>query len=127
MAVKKHVGRNNGRSKHNNKYGNQNNNRNRATYKQFLDRYLNLAKEATSHGDQITAEGYYQHAEHYLRQLNEMGGAEHKKPSSPAQAPLQTTVPLEPSLQEPLPFLQNAPQEEETLSQTVEIDLDNTI
>lgn len=37
---------------------------------QQLDKYTNLAREASSTGDKIQAESYYQHAEHYLRVLN---------------------------------------------------------
>jgi len=40
--------------------------------KQNLDKYLGLARESMAVGDRITAEGYYQHAEHYLRVMNEV-------------------------------------------------------
>ena len=33
--------------------------------------YLALAREATSRGDTIAAENFYQHAEHFLRLLKE--------------------------------------------------------
>lgn len=36
-----------------------------------LEKYRNLAKDATSSGDYIGAENYLQHAEHYSRMLNE--------------------------------------------------------
>lgn len=39
--------------------------------KQNLDKYLLLAREAITTGDRIAAEGYYQHAEHYLRLIND--------------------------------------------------------
>ena len=39
--------------------------------KQNLDKYLILAREAITTGDRIAAEGYYQHAEHYLRLIND--------------------------------------------------------
>lgn len=39
--------------------------------KQNLDKYLVLAREAITVGDRIAAEGYYQHAEHYLRLIND--------------------------------------------------------
>lgn len=35
-----------------------------------LEKYKNLAKDATSSGDYISAENYLQHAEHYNRVLN---------------------------------------------------------
>ena len=36
-----------------------------------LEKYKNLAKDATSAGDYIAAENYLQHAEHFVRILNE--------------------------------------------------------
>ena len=36
-----------------------------------LEKYRNLAKDATSAGDWVAAENYLQHAEHYTRVLNE--------------------------------------------------------
>jgi len=41
----------------------------RGTAQQILDKYLSLARDAQSTGDRITAEGYFQHAEHYHRIL----------------------------------------------------------
>lgn len=43
-----------------------------ANVKQNLDKYLGLARESMAVGDRIAAEGYYQHAEHYLRLMNEI-------------------------------------------------------
>ena len=42
----------------------------RGTAVQVHDKYLTLARDATSSGDRIAAEGYYQHAEHYFRVMN---------------------------------------------------------
>ena len=39
----------------------------RGTAQQVHDKYLTLARDATSSGDRIGAENYYQHAEHYYR------------------------------------------------------------
>ena len=39
----------------------------RGTVQQVHDKYLTLARDATSSGDRISAENYYQHAEHYHR------------------------------------------------------------
>ena len=36
-----------------------------------LEKYRNLAKDATSSGDDVGAENYLQHAEHYSRMINE--------------------------------------------------------
>ena len=41
--------------------------------RQVMDRYLALAREASSAGDRITAEGYFQHAEHYYRLMTGNG------------------------------------------------------
>ncbi len=37
---------------------------------QVMEKYLTLARDATTTGDRIAAENYYQHAEHYFRILN---------------------------------------------------------
>ncbi|MGF1639602.1 MAG: DUF4167 domain-containing protein [Rhodospirillales bacterium] len=47
----------------------------RGTAQQVLDRYLALGRDATSSGDPISAEGFYQHAEHYYRILHANDGS----------------------------------------------------
>jgi hypothetical protein len=47
----------------------------RGTAQQVLDRYLALGRDATSSGDPISAEGYFQHAEHYYRVLHAHDGS----------------------------------------------------
>ncbi len=42
----------------------------RGTAHQVLEKYLSLARDASSSGDRITAEGYYQYAEHYYRVIS---------------------------------------------------------
>ena len=42
----------------------------RGNAQQVVDKYLALARDASSSGDRIAAESYYQHAEHYFRILN---------------------------------------------------------
>lgn len=42
----------------------------RGTAQQVLDRYLVLGRDAALSGDPITAESFFQHAEHYYRVLN---------------------------------------------------------
>lgn len=37
---------------------------------QVLEKYLALARDASSQGDRVAAENYYQHAEHYFRLIN---------------------------------------------------------
>lgn len=39
--------------------------------RQFVEKYLNFARESISSGDRIAAEGFFQHADHYQRLLNE--------------------------------------------------------
>lgn len=48
--------------------------RTRGSAFQIYQRYLTLAQEAARSDDQIAAENYYQHAEHYFRVNNEMRG-----------------------------------------------------
>lgn len=42
----------------------------RGNAQQIVEKYLTLARDATSAGDRINAESYYQFAEHYYRVLN---------------------------------------------------------
>jgi len=46
----------------------------RGTPQQILEKYLALGRDATASGDRITAEGYFQFAEHYYRVVNAEGG-----------------------------------------------------
>lgn len=41
---------------------------------QIFEKYQAMAREATTAGDRITAESYYQHAEHYFRMIAASGG-----------------------------------------------------
>jgi hypothetical protein len=41
------------------------------------DRYLALAEAEARSGDQIAAENYYQHAEHYFRTMHESAASAH--------------------------------------------------
>lgn len=45
----------------------------RGNAQQVVEKYLQLARDATSSGDRIAAEGYLQHAEHYYRLMNAHG------------------------------------------------------
>lgn len=44
---------------------------------QVLEKYLAMARDATSAGDRVAAENYLQHAEHYYRILNANSGEQH--------------------------------------------------
>lgn len=43
----------------------------RGTPQQIIEKYLGLARDATLGNDQVAAENFYQHAEHYVRLLAE--------------------------------------------------------
>ena len=47
----------------------------RGTAQQLSEKYLQLGRDATSAGDRVMAESYFQHAEHYFRILNAMNQA----------------------------------------------------
>ncbi|QHC37208.1 DUF4167 domain-containing protein [Komagataeibacter xylinus] len=44
----------------------------RGTAQQLFEKYLQLGRDASSSGDRVMAEAYFQHAEHYFRILNAM-------------------------------------------------------
>lgn len=47
----------------------------RGTAQQLFEKYLQLGRDATSSGDRVMAESYFQHAEHYFRILGAMNAA----------------------------------------------------
>ena len=47
----------------------------RGTSQQLFEKYLQLGRDATSVGDRVMAESYFQYAEHYFRILNAMNQA----------------------------------------------------
>lgn len=47
---------------------------------QVLEKYLALARDASSQGDRIAAENFYQHAEHYFRVINNQNQANGRNP-----------------------------------------------
>ena len=70
------IGSNNSSNFSNN--GNVNFNRNGSmnnmhNVEKTMQKFLQLAKDAQSNGDPILAQNYLQHADHYLRRLNELG------------------------------------------------------
>lgn len=62
---------------------------------QNYERYMNQAKDALSSGDRVQAEFFYQHADHFLRILNEY------KEQQRAQQPQQQEAPTEKEVVEP--------------------------
>lgn len=47
--------------------GDSNENKMRGNPQQSVEKYLNLAREAASSGDPVSAENFYQYADHYYR------------------------------------------------------------
>ncbi len=78
--AKRTQGRGNGRASGKPRFqGNRNNGqakRVNGNARQAMERYLTLAQEASSAGDRITAEGFFQHAEHYYRVMSANGSDE---------------------------------------------------
>lgn len=66
----------------------------RGTSQQLFEKYLQLGRDATSSGDRVLAEAYFQHAEHYFRILNVMNQAaqqaqqERQERSARSRAPI---------------------------------------
>ena len=48
-------------------------NRPKGSLSKVLEKYITLAQDASSNGDRIVAENYYQYAEHYQRLINQNG------------------------------------------------------
>ena len=59
----------------------------RGTSQQLFEKYLQLGRDATSGGDRVMAESYFQHAEHYFRILNAMNQAAQQSQQSGQQQP----------------------------------------
>ena len=68
----------------------------RGTPHQIFERYITLAREASTSGDRVAAENLYQHAEHYFRVMNAANeGQQHRAMRPAAPADLQTEAPAE--------------------------------
>jgi hypothetical protein len=69
----------------------------RGTSQQLFEKYLQLGRDATSGGDRVTAESYFQHAEHYFRILNAMNqAAQQSQPNGQQQGGQQQGGPRRP-------------------------------
>src|SRR6266699_6376250 len=65
----------------------------RGTPHQIFERYVALAREASTSGDRVAAENLYQHAEHYFRVMNTANqGHQHGVTGPTAAADLQTEM-----------------------------------
>jgi Domain of unknown function (DUF4167) len=72
----------------------------RGTPHQIFERYITLAREASTSGDRVAAENLYQHAEHYFRVMNAANeGQQHRAMRPAAPADLQTADLQTPDLQ----------------------------
>ncbi len=60
----------------------------RGTAQQLFEKYLQLGRDATSAGDRVMGEGYFQHAEHYFRIVSAMNqaAAQHQQQQAIHQA-----------------------------------------
>ena len=56
--------------------------RNNHNAPKLIEKYSNLAREALSNGDKILSENYFQHAEHFIRVLEERGSQFNKGQAS---------------------------------------------
>src|SRR6516165_5501086 len=60
---------------------------------QIFERYVALAREASTSGDRVGAENLYQHAEHYFRVMNAAAeGHQHRATYPTAPADLETEM-----------------------------------
>jgi hypothetical protein len=59
----------------------------RGTSQQLFEKYLQLGRDATSSGDRVMAESYFQHAEHYFRILSAMTQAAQQQAPQNGQNP----------------------------------------
>ena len=67
----------------------------RGTAQQLFEKYLQLGRDATSSGDRVMAEGYFQHAEHYFRILNAIAQATQQNQSQPHQNVQRHRAPMD--------------------------------
>jgi len=66
----------------------------RGSSHQIFERYVALAREASTSGDRVAAENLYQHAEHYFRVMNAASeGHQHHATHPTAPADLETEMP----------------------------------
>ena len=68
----------------------------RGTAQQVLDKYLGLARDAQSSGDRISAESFFQFAEHYFRVLSVDGNNGQTRRERVPVAPGDERVPVAP-------------------------------
>jgi hypothetical protein len=55
----------------------------RGTAQQLFEKYTQMARDASSNGDRVTGEAYYQHAEHYFRIISAINQAQGQPNAQP--------------------------------------------
>lgn len=65
----------------------------RGSANQVMEKYLMLARDASSQGDRVAAENYYQHAEHYFRLLNAYNQSSGQRRPTNSQTPAEDQQP----------------------------------
>ena len=60
--------------------------RNNHNASKLIEKYNNLAREASSNGDKILSENYFQHADHFTRIMNEQENFKKSRYSSSVEA-----------------------------------------
>jgi hypothetical protein len=55
----------------------------RGTAQQLFEKYTQMARDASSNGDRVTGEAYYQHAEHYFRIISAINQAQGQPAGQP--------------------------------------------
>lgn len=99
----------------------------RGTAQQLYDKYLQLGRDASSSGDRVLAESYFQHAEHYFRIVGAITQAQspHSGQSAGREAPQRgeqssgneasqdedSQPPAQPQSQQPQPQPQSKPRQ----------------
>ncbi len=103
----------------------------RGNAQQVVEKYLALARDATTSGDRITAESYFQHAEHYYRVMTANGGFEGRETQprqqdvsydakSDAGDPAVGAAPVTNGANDPAPDPASAPQPDSDADQDVQ-------
>lgn len=100
---------NNNRRRNNRRPGGNNNGNNfesngpsikvRGSSKQIYEKYISLARDAQTSGDNVLLESYYQHAEHYARLLIESGKFEKQENSNEEKNSPEQNSNVKPNIQ----------------------------
>ncbi|HUA76132.1 MAG TPA: DUF4167 domain-containing protein [Acetobacteraceae bacterium] len=75
----------------------------RGTAQQLFEKYLQLGRDATSAGDRVMAESYFQHAEHYFRIMNAMNQASQQNQMMSQGGPPRRLIEADGEEPEPMP------------------------